>query len=310
MGIEGQFAGLTIRARREPALAVNGRGRGYLSEIRRFAMLERDQEYNLAKRWRELGDRDAANQLVTSHLRLAVRIAMGYRGYGLPVSEIIAEGNVGLMQALNRFEPEKGFRFATYAMWWIRASIHDYILRSWSLVKIGTTANQKKLFFKLRSAKNKIAALESGDLHPDQVALIAKNLDVTSEDVVDMNRRLGGDKSINAPMHGDGEAGEWQDRLVDQSPSPEAIVVEQDETDRRLKALTAAIDVLDDRERRIFEARRLVDEPLTLEDLAASFNVSRERIRQIEARAFEKVRKAAKNIATQAALAVPAAFSA
>jgi RNA polymerase sigma-32 factor len=310
MGIEGQFAGLTIRARREPALAGNGRDRGYLSEIRRFAMLERDQEYNLAKRWRELGDRDAANQLVTSHLRLAVRIAMGYRGYGLPVSEIIAEGNVGLMQALNRFEPEKGFRFATYAMWWIRASIHDYILRSWSLVKIGTTANQKKLFFKLRSAKNKIAALESGDLHPDQVALIAKNLDVTSEDVVDMNRRLGGDKSINAPMHGDGEAGEWQDRLVDQSPSPEAIVVEQDETDRRLKALTAAIDVLDDRERRIFEARRLVDEPLTLEDLAASFNVSRERIRQIEARAFEKVRKAAKNIATQAALAVPAAFSA
>jgi RNA polymerase sigma-32 factor len=310
MGIEGQFAGLTIRTRREPALAGNGRGRGYLSEIRRFAMLERDQEYNLAKRWRELGDRDAANQLVTSHLRLAVRIAMGYRGYGLPVSEIIAEGNVGLMQALNRFEPEKGFRFATYAMWWIRASIHDYILRSWSLVKIGTTANQKKLFFKLRSAKNKIAALESGDLHPDQVALIAKNLDVTSEDVVEMNRRLGGDKSINAPMRADGEAGEWQDRLVDQSPSPEAIVVEQDETDRRLKALTAAIDVLDDRERRIFEARRLVDEPLTLEDLAASFNVSRERIRQIEARAFEKVRKAAKNIATQAALAVPAAFSA
>ena len=311
MGIEGQFAGLTLRTRREPALAGNGRSGGYLSEIRRFAMLERDQEYNLAKRWREHGDRDAANQLVTSHLRLAVRIAMGYRGYGLPVSEIIAEGNVGLMQALNRFEPEKGFRFATYAMWWIRASIHDYILRSWSLVKIGTTANQKKLFFKLRSAKNKIAALESGDLHPDQVALIAKNLDVTNEDVVDMNRRLGGDRSINAPiMHGDGEAGEWQDSLVDQSPSPEAIVVEQDETDRRLKTLAAAIDVLDDRERRIFEARRLADEPLTLEDLAASFNVSRERIRQIEARAFEKVRKAARNLAMQAAMAVPEAWSA
>jgi RNA polymerase sigma-32 factor len=209
---------------------------------------------------------------------------------------------------LNRFEPEKGFRFATYAMWWIRACIQDYILRSWSLVKIGTTANQKKLFFKLRSAKSKIAALESGDLHPDQVALIAKNLDVTNQDVVDMNRRLGGDKSINAPMHNDGETGEWQDHLVDQSPSPEAIVVEQDEKDRRLTALVAAIDVLDDRERRIFEARRLVDEPLTLEDLAAKFNVSRERIRQIEARAFEKVRKAAKNLVVQVPAAVQPAW--
>jgi RNA polymerase sigma-32 factor len=308
MGIEGQFAGLTVRTRREPAFVGSGRGKGYLYDIRRFAMLERDQEYNLAKRWREHGDRDAANQLVTSHLRLAVKIAMGYRGYGLPVSEIIAEGNVGLMQALNRFEPEKGFRFATYAIWWIRACIQDYILRSWSLVKIGTTANQKKLFFKLRSAKSKIAALESGDLHPDQVALIAKNLDVTNQDVVDMNRRLGGDKSINAPMHNDGEAGEWQDRLVDQSPSPETIVVEQDEKDRQLKALGAAIDVLDDRERRIFEARRLADEPLTLEDLAAKFNVSRERVRQIEARAFEKVRKAAKNLAGQAPAAVQPAW--
>jgi RNA polymerase sigma-32 factor len=306
MGIEGQFAGLAVPTRREPAFVRNGRGKGYLSDIRRFAMLERNQEYQLAKRWREHGDRDAANQLVTSHLRLAVKIAMGYRGYGLPVSEIIAEGNVGLMQALNRFEPEKGFRFATYAMWWIRACIQDYILRSWSLVKIGTTTNQKKLFFKLRSAKSKIAALESGDLHPDQVALIAKNLDVTNQDVVDMNRRLGGDKSINAPMHNDGETGEWQDRLVDQSPSPEAIVVEQDEKDRRLKALVAAIDVLNDRERRIFEARRLVDEPLTLEDLAAKFNVSRERIRQIEARAFEKVRRAAKNLALQAPTALGA----
>ena len=306
MGIEGQFAGLTIPTRRQPALVRDGHGKAYLYDVRRFAMLERDQEYELAKRWREHGDRDAADQLVTSHLRLAVKIAMGYRGYGLPVSEIIAEGNVGLMQALNRFEPEKGFRFATYAMWWIRACIQDYILRSWSLVKIGTTTNQKKLFFKLRSAKSKIAALESGDLHPDQVALIAKNLDVTNQDVVDMNRRLGGDKSINAPMHNDGETGEWQDRLVDQSPSPEAIVVEQDEKDRRLKALVAAIDVLNDRERRIFEARRLVDEPLTLEDLAAKFNVSRERIRQIEARAFEKVRRAAKNLALQAPTALGA----
>ena len=229
---------------------------------------------------------------------------MGYRGYGLPISEIISEGNVGLMQALNRFEPERGFRFATYAIWWIRASIQDYILRSWSLVKIGTTANQKRLFFKLRSAKNKIAAFESGDLQPDQVALIATNLDVSNQDVVDMNRRLAGDKSINAPVRDDGEAGEWQDHLVDQSPSPEAIVVEQDESDHQRKALTAAIDVLDDRERRIFEARHLVDEPLTLEDLAAKFNVSRERIRQIDARAFEKVRKAARNIAVKAPVAM------
>jgi RNA polymerase sigma-32 factor len=307
MGIEGQFAGLTARTRRQPAFVRTGRGRGYLSDIGRFAMLERDQEYQLAKRWREHGDRNAADQLVASHLRLAAKIAMGYRGYGLPVSEIISEGNVGLMQALNRFEPEKGFRFATYAMWWIRACIQDYILRSWSLVKIGTTTSQKKLFFKLRSAKNKIAALESGDMHPDQVALIAKSLDVPDRDVVDMNRRLGGDKSINAPIRDDGEAGEWQDYLVDQSPSPEAIVVEHDEKERQRKALIAAIDVLDDRERSIFEARLLADEPPTLEELAINFNVSRERIRQIEARAFEKVRKAAKARAVLAPAALEAA---
>src|SRR6202051_4355467 len=276
MGIEGQFAGIAVQIRSELARASDGRSKGYLSDIRRFPMLERDQEYRLAKRWREQGDRDAADQLVTSHLRLAAKIAMGYRGYGLPISEIISEGNVGLMQALKRFEPEKGFRFATYAMWWIKASIQDYILRSWSLVKIGTTTNQKKLFFKLRSAKSKIAALESGDLHPDQVAMIAKNLDVADQDVIDMNRRLGGDKSINTPLRNDGETGEWQDHLIDQSPSPEAIVVEQDETDHRLSALIAAIDVLNDRERRIFEARHLVDEPLTLEQLAAQFDVSRE----------------------------------
>jgi RNA polymerase sigma-32 factor len=310
MGIEGQFAGITALTRRQPAFVRDGRGKGYLDDIRRFAMLEREQEYRLAKRWREHGDRDAANQLVTSHLRLAAKVAMGYRGYGLPVSEIISEGNVGLMQALNRFEPEKGFRFATYAIWWIRASIQDYILRSWSLVKIGTTVNQKRLFFKLRSAKSKIAAFESGDLHPDQVALIAKDLDVTDQDVVDMNRRLGGDKSINAPLREDGETGEWQDHLVDQSPSPEAIVVEQDENDHRHKALIAAIDVLDDRERRIFEARHLIDEPLTLEDLAEKFNVSRERIRQIEARAFEKVRKAARNLAVKAPAAMLEAWGA
>jgi RNA polymerase sigma-32 factor len=304
MGIEGQFAGIAALTRRQPAFVRDGRGKGYLSDIGRFAMLERDQEYNLAKRWREHGDRDAANQLVTSHLRLAAKVAMGYRGYGLPVSEIISEGNVGLMQALNRFEPEKGFRFATYAIWWIRASIQDYILRSWSLVKIGTTVNQKRLFFKLRSAKSKIAAFETGDLRPDQVALIAKDLDVTDQDVVDMNRRLGGDKSINAPLRHDGETGEWQDHLVDQSPSPEAIVLEQDEKDYRHKALIAAIDVLDERERHIFEARHLADEPLTLEDLAEKFNVSRERIRQIEARAFEKVRKAARNLAVKAPAAM------
>jgi RNA polymerase sigma-32 factor len=311
MGIEGQFAGLTVRTRNEPVLASNGRrGNGYLSDIRRFPMLERDQEYRLAKRWREQGDRDAANQIVTSHLRLATKIAMGYRGYGLPITEIISEGNVGLMQALNRFEPEKGFRFATYAMWWIRASIQDYILRSWSLVKIGTTTNQRKLFLKLRSAKSKIAALESGDLRPDQVALIAKTLDVADQDVVDMNRRLRGDKSINAPVHENDEIGEWQDYLVDQSPSPEAIVVEQDERDHRHNALIAAIDVLNDRERRIFEARHLADEPLTLEDLAEKFNVSRERIRQIEVRAFEKVQKAARNLAGKAPAATQAVWNA
>ncbi len=308
MGIEVQFAGVAVQARRLPALDRDGRDKNYLSDIRRFAMLERDQEYELAKRWREHGDRDAANQLVTSHLRLAAKIAMGYRGYGLPVSEIISEGNVGLMQALNRFEPEKGFRFATYAIWWIRASIQDYILRSWSLVKIGTTTNQKKLFFKLRSAKSKIAALESGDLHPDQVALIAKTLDVKDRDVVDMNRRLGGDKSINAPTRNDCESDEWQDHLVDQSPSPEAIVAAQDEKEHRHRVLIAAIDVLNERERRIFEARHLSDDPLTLEALAAQFDVSRERIRQIEANAFEKVRKAARNLAASAPTAMQRAW--
>jgi RNA polymerase sigma-32 factor len=300
MGIEGQFTGLIARAQRSPALASDGGGQGYLHDIRRFPMLERKQEFELAKRWREHGDQDAANQLVTSHLRLVVKIAMGYRGYGLPVSEIISEGNVGLMHALNRFEPEKGFRFTTYAIWWIKASIQDYILRSWSLVKIGTTANQKKLFFKLRTAKSKIAAFESGDLRPDQVDSIAKSLDVTVKDVVDMNRRLAGDRSINTPIHDDAGAEEWQDHLVDQSPSPEAIVIEQDSKEYQHKALIAAINILSARERWIFEARHLVDEPPTLDDLATKFNVSRERIRQIDATAFEKVRKAARNIAGKA----------
>jgi RNA polymerase sigma-32 factor len=296
----------TLPDRRQLAAARKQPSAGYLDGVRRFAMLERDQEYMLAKRWREHGDRDAANQLVTSHLRLAVKVAMNYRGYGLPVSEIISEGNVGLLQALDRFEPDRGFRFSTYAVWWIRASIQDYILRSWSLVKIGTTASQKKLFFKLRSAKNKIAALQSGDMRPDQVALIAKNLGVTDQEVVDMNRRLGGDSSLNAPIHDEGEAGEWQDYLVDQSPSPEVLLAVRDETDHQHKALTHAIGVLNQRERRIFEARHLADVPITLEDLAVEFNVSRERVRQIEVRAFEKVRKAAKNrvAETQAPAAV------
>jgi RNA polymerase sigma-32 factor len=301
MSVEGQFMRLPFRAaRREVAYVRDRVGKGYLGDIRRFELLERDQEYALAKRWREHGDRDAADQLVTSHLRLAAKIATNYRGYGLPISEMISEGNVGLMQALNRFDPEKGFRFATYAIWWIRASIQDYILRSWSLVKIGTTANQKKLFFKLRSAQRKISALERGDLHPDQVRLIAKSLNVTDQDVIDMDRRLRGDTSLNAPIQDDGEADEWQSFLVDQSPSPEAIVAEQDEKDRQHKALADAIDVLNDRERRIFEARHLADEPLTLEDLALEFNVSRERIRQIETRAFEKVRKATRKLIAEA----------
>jgi len=285
----------TLPDRRQLTSVKKQPSASYLDGVRRFAMLERDQEYMLAKRWREHGDRDAANKLVTSHLRLAVKVAMNYRGYGLPVSEIISEGNVGLLQALDRFEPDRGFRFSTYAVWWIRASIQDYILRSWSLVKIGTTANQKKLFFKLRSAKNKIAALQSGDMHPDQVTLIAKNLGVADQEVIDMNRRLGGDSSLNAPIHDEGEAGEWQDYLVDQSPSPEALLAVRDETDRQQKALTHAIGVLNPRERRIFEARHLADQAMTLEDLAVEFNVSRERVRQIEVRAFEKVRKAAKN---------------
>src|SRR5213082_1062739 len=274
--------------------AENGLTR-YLEEIRRFPMLEPQEEYMLAKSWREHDDRTAAHRLVTSHLRLVAKIAMGYRGYGLPISEVISEGNVGLMQAVKRFEPEKGFRLATYAMWWIKASIQEYILRSWSLVKMGTTANQKKLFFNLRKAKSKISALEEGDLRPDQVKLIAKRLGVTEQDVVDMNRRLGGDVSLNAPIRDDGDSGEWQDWLVDEVSDQETRLVEDEESDNRKKALGEALSVLNDRERRIFEARRLADDPVTLEDLAAEFGVSRERVRQIEVRAFEKVQKAVKN---------------
>jgi RNA polymerase sigma-32 factor len=267
----------------------------YLEEIRRFPMLEPQEEYMLAKSWREHGDRDAAHRLVTSHLRLVAKIAMGYRGYGLPISEVISEGNVGLMQAVKRFEPEKGFRLATYAMWWIKAAIQEYILRSWSLVKMGTTANQKKLFFNLRKAKSRISALDEGDMRPDQVKLIAKRLGVTEQDVIDMNRRLGGDASLNAPIREDGDSGEWMDWLVDESASQESRLAESEQSEHRHKALGQALNVLNDRERRIFEARRLADEPITLEELADEFGVSPERVRQIEVRAFETVQKTVKH---------------
>lgn len=278
-----------------PIVTAEGGLTRYLEEIRRFPMLEPQQEYMLAKSWREHGDRDAAHKLVTSHLRLVAKIAMGYRGYGLPISEVISEGNVGLMQAVKRFEPEKGFRLATYAMWWIKAAIQEYILRSWSLVKMGTTANQKKLFFNLRKAKSKISALNEGDLRPDQVTSIAKRLGVTEKDVIDMNRRLSGDTSLNAPIREDGDSGEWQDWLADESAGQEEILAQSEELENRRAALTQALTVLNARERRIFEARRLAEEPITLEELAEEFGVSRERVRQIEVRAFEKVQKAVRN---------------
>jgi RNA polymerase sigma-32 factor len=276
-----------------PVLSAEGGLSRYLDEIRKFPMLEPNQEFMLAKSWREHGDRDAAHKLVTSHLRLVAKIAMGYRGYGLPIGEVVSEGNVGLMQAVKRFEPDKGFRLATYAMWWIKASIQEYILRSWSLVKMGTTANQKKLFFNLRKAKSKISALGEGDLRPEQVKVIATKLGVNEQDVIDMNRRLGGDSSLNTPVREDGD-GEWQDWLVDDSESQERRFAETQESDNRHSALREALDVLNPRERRIFEARRLVDDPITLEQLSEEFGVSRERVRQIEVRAFEKVQEAVK----------------
>src|SRR5277367_3295694 len=284
----------------------------YLTEVRKFPMLAKEEEFMLAKSWREHQDLDAAHKLVNSHLRLVAKIAMGYRGYGLPIGEVISEGNVGLMQAVKKFEPDKGFRLATYAMWWIRASIQEYILRSWSLVKMGTTAAQKKLFFNLRKAKSRISALDEGDLRDDQVAIIATRLGVAAQDVVDMNRRLGGDASLNAPLREDGE-GEWQDWLVDESASQESVLVDREESDARLGALKSALRVLNPRERRIFEARRLADDPVTLEELSTEFGVSRERVRQIEVRAFEKVQAAVKADiaraqipASRAAAALPA----
>ena len=267
----------------------------YLEEIRRFPMLEPQQEYMLAKSWREHGDCDAAHKLVTSHLRLVAKIAMGYRGYGLPISEAISEGNVGLVQAVERFEPEKGFRLATYAVWWIKAAIQEYILRSWSLVKLGTTANQKKVFFNLRKAQSKISILDEGDMRPNQVKLIAKRLGVTKTDVIDMNRRLGGDASLNAPIRKDGDSGEWQDWLVDESPDQETTLAASEEFDNRRKTLSDALTVLNERERRIFEGRRLAEDRLTLGQLADEFGISRERARQIEVSAFEKVQKAVRH---------------
>jgi RNA polymerase sigma-32 factor len=278
----------------------------YLEEIRRFPMLERREEYMLAKRWRGHGDREAANKLVTSHLRLVAKIAMGYRGYGLPISEVISEGNVGLMQALKRFEPEKGFRLTTYAMWWIKASIQEYILRSWSLVKMGTTANQKKLFFNLRKAKNKISILEEGDMRPDQVKTIARRLGVTETDVIYMNRRLRGDASLNAPIREDGDFGEWQDWLVDERADQETTLVASEEFDNRRRALASAVSMLNDRERRIFEARRLAEDRITLNELAEEFGISRERVRQIEVRSVEKLQTAVKKCV--AAMESPAAL--
>ena len=288
-----------------PILAGENGLTRYLEEIRRFPMLQPDEEYVLAKRWKEHSDSDAAHRLVTSHLRLVAKIAMGYRGYGLPIGEVISEGNIGLMQAVKRFEPDKGFRLATYAMWWIRASIQEYILRSWSLVKLGTTANQKKLVFNLRKAKSQISAFEEGDLRPENAAAIATKLGVSQQEVLEMNRRLSGDASLNAPLREEGE-GEWQDWLVDDASDQESILVESEETANRRAALSEALGVLNERERRIFEARRLADDPMTLEDLSTEFGISRERVRQIEVRAFEKVQQAAKaRVARIEAVATP-----
>jgi RNA polymerase sigma-32 factor len=272
-----------------PALTGDTGLTSYLSEIRKFPILTPQEEYMLAQRYLEHGDAKAAHRLVTSHLRLVAKIAMGFRGYGLPIGEVISEGNVGLMQAVKRFAPDKGFRLATYAMWWIRASIQEYVLRSWSLVKMGTTAGQKKLFFNLRKAKSQIDALGEGDLRPEHVTAIATKLGVEEQEVIDMNRRLSGDASLNAPMSMDGDSGEWQDMLMDNSARQDVLVADAEERDNRSLALARAMATLNARERRIIEARRLEDDPMTLEALSVEFGVSRERVRQIEVRAFEKL---------------------
>src|SRR4030088_2010021 len=276
----------------------------YLQEIRRFPMLGRQGEYMLAKRWGEPGDRDAAHRLATSHLRLVPKIARDYRGYGRPISEPISEGNVGLMQAVERFEPEKSFRLATYAMWWIKATIQEYILRSWSLVKMGTTANQKKLFFNLRKAQSKISILDDGDMRLDQVKIIARRIGVTDQDVIHMNRDVKADASLNAAIREDGDSGEWQDWLVDESPDQETTLAASEEFDNRRKTLSDALTVLNERERRIFETRRLAEAQAKLSELAEEFGVSRERVRQIEVSAFEKVQNAVKH--RVAAMGTPA----
>ncbi len=284
-------------------VVANGEGslQRYMQEIRLFPMLTPESEYMFAKAYKEHGDTEAAHKLITSHLRLVAKIAMGYRGYGLPVGEVISEGNIGLMQAVKKFEPDKGFRLATYAMWWIKASIQEFVLRSWSLVKMGTTANQKKLFFNLRKLKSKISALEEGDLRPDQVKYIATRLGVHEEEVISMNRRLSGDTSLNAPLRTDGDGeGEWQDWLVDDKASQETVLAENEESANRNALLKEALTKLNDRERRVIEARKLQDDPATLDDLSKEFNVSRERIRQIEVRAFDKLQKAVKNAAQKA----------
>ena len=267
----------------------------YFREIQRFSMLDPQEEYVLAKRWREDGDRDAAHQLVTSHLRLVDKIARGYRGYGLPIADLISEGQIGLLQAVERFDPERGFRFTTYAVWWIRAAMQENILRSWSLVKMGTTANHRKLFFNLRKAKSRISVLDEGDMRPDQVKLIAKRLGVTERAVIDMNRRLGGDASLNDAIREDRDSTEWQDWLVGDSPDQETTLAAKEEFDNRRNALSVVLGALNARARRIFESRRLAEDPMTLAELADEFGVSRERVRQIEARAFEKVQEAVKN---------------
>ena len=279
----------------------------YLTEIRKFPMLSKDEEFMLAKRWTEHQDTESAHKLVTSHLRLVAKIAMGYRGYGLPIGEVISEGNVGLMQAVKKFDPDKGFRLATYAMWWIRASIQEYILRSWSLVKMGTTAAQKKLFFNLRKAKSEISALEDGDLRPEHLSAIATKLGVSEDEVNNMNRRLGGDASLNAPLRSDSES-EWQDWLTDdEQVSQETYVAETEEREIRMSLLQAAMGELTDRERHILTERRLKDDPTTLEELAGQYGVSRERVRQIEVRAFEKLQKAIRNAVIDERLTGPEA---
>jgi len=267
----------------------------YLKDVRRFPMLEPQNEYRLATRWRERGERDARDTLISSHLRLVVKIAKGYRGYGLPISEVISEGNIGLMRAIDRFEPNRRARLGTYATWWIKAAIHDYIQRSWSLVRMGTSAKQRRLFIKLRDAKGKISALDEGDMRPEQVDFIAKRLGVTEKEVIDMNRRLGGDASLNAPLRRDGDTSERQDWLVDETPNQERTLIENEELNNRCKALTDALPVLNERERCIFEAIQLTEEPIKLKVLAEEFGVSRERVRQINVCALKKVERAVKN---------------